>query len=137
MLLIKKCIFFFIFFRSKKRLEIMFTNVLDRNETFFGHKIFSLSKTPKSNFFKGVSPCFWSKNVIFFFIFFPRNKTTKLIMFNNVLDRKQTFYGHKQFNLWESQKSHFSKGVNPCFWSKTLIFFFLFFRQNKTRNNVQ
>ena len=32
-------------------------------------------------------------------------------MFNNVLDRKETFFGHKNVNLSKSQKSHFSKGV--------------------------
>ena len=45
------------------------------------------------------------------------------IMFNNVLDRKETFFNHKKFNLSKSQKSHFSKGVNPCFWSKNVFFF--------------
>ena len=44
-------------------------------------------------------------------------------MFNNVLDRKETFFGHKKFSLSKSQKSHFSKGVNPCFWSKNVVFF--------------
>ena len=37
------------------------------------------------------------------------------IMFNNVIDGKETFFGHKKFSLSESHKSHFSKGVNPCF----------------------
>ena len=58
-------------FFFKLRLEIMFNNVLDRKETFFGHKNFTLSKSQKSHFFKGVNPCFWSKTVIFFFICFP------------------------------------------------------------------
>ena len=46
-------------------------------------------------------------------------------MFNNVLERKETFFGHKKSNLSKSQKSHFSKGVNPCFWSKNGFFFSL------------
>ena len=33
------------------------------------------------------------------------------IMFNNFLDRKETFFGPKNVNLSKSQKSHFSKGV--------------------------
>ena len=83
-------------------------------------------------------------------------------MFNNILDTKQTFLGHKkinisksqnrifpngltyafgnkQLNISKSQKSHFSKGVNPWFWSKNAPFFLSVFGQNKTRktfNNV-
>ena len=38
MLLVKKCIFFLELFSIKIRLEIMFNNVLERKETFFGHK---------------------------------------------------------------------------------------------------
>ena len=66
----KNCNFFLYLFSFKVRLEIMFNNVLDRKETFFGNKKFSLSKTHKSHFFKGVNPFFWLKNVIFSFIYF-------------------------------------------------------------------
>ena len=55
------------------------------------------------------------------------------IMFKNVLDRKETFFDHNKFSLLKSQKFHFSKGVNPCFWSKNV---FVVFCQNMTRNNV-
>ena len=113
----------------------MFNNVLDRKETFFGHKNFTLTKSQKSHFSKGVNPCFWSKNVVFFLELFSV-KIRLEIMFNNVLERKETFFGHKKSNLSKSQKSHFSKGVNPCFWSKNVIFSLFVFRQNKTRNNV-
>ena len=75
------------------------------------------------------------KKCIFPFFVFGQNKITK-IMFKNVLDREKTFYGHKNFNLSKSQKTHFSKGVNPCSWSKNVIFSLFVFRQNKTRNNV-
>ena len=44
-------------------------------------------------------------------------------MFNYVIDKKETFLGHKKFNLSKSQKSHFSEGVNPCFWSKYVFVF--------------
>ena len=57
-------------------------------------------------------------------------------MFNNVLDRKETFFGHKKFNLLKSQKFNFSKGINPCFWAKNVIFLKFVFGQNKTGNNV-
>ena len=58
-------------------------------------------------------------------------------MFNNVLDRKEPFFGHKKCSLSKTQKSHFFKGVNPCFWSENVIFSLFVFRRNKTRNNVQ
>ena len=135
MLLVKNCNCFLYLFSLKIRLEIMFNNVLDRKETFFGHKKFSLSKSQKSHFSKGVNPCFWSKNVVFFLELFSV-KIRLEIMFNNVLERKETFFGHKKCNLSKSQKTHFSKGVNPCFWSKNVIFSLFVFRQNKTRNNV-
>ena len=38
MLLVKKCTFFSICFRLTIRLEIMLNNVLNIEETFFGHK---------------------------------------------------------------------------------------------------
>ena len=100
----------------------MLNNVLERKETFFGHKKFNLLKSQKSHFSNGVNPCFWSKNAVFFLELFSV-KITLEIMFNNVLERKETFLGHKKFSLSKSQKSHFSKGVNPCFWSKNEVFF--------------
>ena len=124
MLLVKKCNFFLYLFSLKVSLEIMFNNVLDRKETFFGHKNFNLSKSQKSHFSKGVNPCFWSKNVnsSFWFSLKIRLET----MFNNVLDREETFFGHKNFSLSKSQKSHFSKGVIAWFWPKNVLFLFLF-----------
>ena len=44
-------------------------------------------------------------------------------MFNYVIDGKETFFGHKKFNLSKSQKSHFSKGVNA--FGQKMYFFFL------------
>ena len=117
--------FFLFLFSVKIRLQIMFKNVLDRKETFFGHKNCNLSKSQKSIFCKGVNPRLQSKNVFFLFLFSVKIRLQ--IMFKNVLDRKETFLGHKNFNLLKSQQSHFSKGVNPCFWSKNVIFFFICF----------
>ena len=97
MILVKKCGFFLELFSVKVRLEIMFNNVLERKETFFGHKKFNLLKSQKSHFSKGVNPRFWSKNVFSLELFSV--KITLEIMFNNVLERKETFFGHKKCNL--------------------------------------
>ena len=34
------------------------------------------------------------------------------IRFNNIMNRKETFFDYKNKNFSTSQKSHFSKGVN-------------------------
>ena len=44
--------------------------------------------------------------------------------------KKNLFWLWKQ-SFSKSQKWHFSKGVNPCFWSKNSISFFIFFGQKK------
>ena len=57
-------------------------------------------------------------------------------MFNNVLDRKETFFGHKNFSLPRTQNRIFSKGLTHAS-GKKLIFFLFVCPQSKTRNNVQ
>ena len=48
-------------------------------------------------------------------------------MFNNVLDRKETFFARKKFNISKSQKYRISKRVNQFFWSEMYnIFPYLF-----------
>ena len=100
----------------------MLNSVRDRKENFFGPKKCNLLKSQKSYFPKGVNPCFQSKNVVFFLELFSV-KIRLEIMFNNVPERKETFLGHKKSSLSKPQKSHFSKGVNPCFQSKNEVFF--------------
>ena len=57
-------------------------------------------------------------------------------MFNNILDRKETFFGNKNFIPLKSHKSHFSKGLTHGL-AKTSFFVSLFVvGQNKARNNV-
>ena len=55
---------------------------------------------------------------------------------NNVLDTKQSFFGHKQFNISKSQKLHIPKGLTHAFGEKMPFFYLLFFGQNKTRKKV-
>ena len=104
----------------------MVNNLPDRKETFFGHEKFKLSKSQKSHFCKGVNPPFWSKNALFFINLFSVNVRLE-IKFNNVVDRKENFFRHKKFSLSKSQKFHFSKGVNPWFWSKNALFLLICF----------
>ena len=67
MLLTKKCQLFSLFTIDKKRLEIMLGDFAGKKETFSHFKQQSFLKSKKSDFFKGVNPCFWAKNANFFF----------------------------------------------------------------------
>ena len=91
----------------------MFNNVIDGKETFFGKKT-SIFQSPKNRIFpKGLTHAFHQR--MYFFLYYFLVKIRPEVMFNNVIDGKETFFGHKKFNLFKSQKSDFSKGVNPCF----------------------
>ena len=44
-------------------------------------------------------------------------------MLKQFADEKETFLGYKKQNFQKSKNSHFSKGVNPSFWSEKCQFF--------------
>ena len=46
----------------------------------------------------------------------------KEIVFYNILERKNAFSGYKKKKFKKSKIWHFSKGVNPWFWSKNAHF---------------
>ena len=124
MLLVKKFNFFLYSFSVKIRLEIRFNNVLGRKKTILAMKNSIFQSPKKLRFSKGVTHAFGQK----FFSLVRFSVKIKLeMMFNNVLYRNETSFGHTKFNLLKSQKLHFSKGVNPCFWS----FFFLYCFRSK------
>ena len=85
-------------------------------------------KFQKSYFFEGVNPCFWLNQFFLFLLV----KIRLQIRFNNFLDRKEEFIFVSKQNFPKSQKSHFSKGVNPCLWGKIQLFSLFVFGQNKT-----
>ena len=75
MLLAKKSLFFLELFSVKIRLEIMFNNVLERKETFFGQKK-SIFFSPKNQIFpKGLTHAFGQKMSFFSSVVFGQNKT--------------------------------------------------------------
>ena len=68
----------------------MFNNVLKRKETFFGHKK-SIFLSPKTCIFpKGLTHAFGQK--MYFFLELFSVKIRLEIMFNYVIDGKETFF---------------------------------------------
>ena len=54
----------------------------------------------------------------------------------DVLEPKNAFLGYKNIKFKNSKNWHFSKGVNPCFWSKNGHFSNFFFLANIGQENV-
>ena len=57
-------------------------------------------------------------------------------VFYDILERKNTFLGYKNKKFKKSKNWHFSKGVNPWFWSKNGHFSKYFFLGNIGQENV-
>ena len=71
-----------------------------------------------------------------FFLYLFFDKTRLEIRFNNVLDRKETFFDYKN-KIFEIPKSRiFPKGLTHAFGQKMPIFSLFGFDQNKTTNKV-
>ena len=68
-------------------------------------------------------------------IFFLRNKGQKSI-FYDILEQRNAFLGYKNNKLKKSKNWHFSKGVDPWFWSKNDHFFNFVFLGNIGQANV-
>ena len=115
-----------------------------KREAFFDEK-----KAQKSHFPKRVNPCFWSKKYQFFLYLISVKTRLVVVLLNDFLEKKETFLSTRKNNFSKSRnnafrlcrgkktflalkniiffkvkKIRFSKGVNPCFWSKNAIFFF-------------
>ena len=65
----------------------------------------------------------------FFQLFFLGNIGQENILYD-ILERKNAFLGYKNKKFKKSKNWHFSKGVNPWFWSKNGHFPNLFFLGN-------
>ena len=116
------CIFFFL---GNIGQENMFYDILERKNAFLGNKNNKLNKSKNWHFSKGVNPWFCSK-IGHFSIFFFLGNIGQENVFYDILERKNTFLGNKNNMFKKSKNWHFSKGVNPWFWSA--IFPILFFR---------
>ena len=77
-----------------------------------------MKKSKNWHFSEGVNPWFWSKNGHFSNFVFSGN-IWQANVFYHILERKDAFLGYKNKKLQKLKNCHFSKGLHPCFWSKT------------------
>ena len=70
------------------------------------------------------------------FLYLDLVKIRLEIRFNNVLDRKQTFFDDKDKNFKSHKNRIFPKGLIHAFGQKMQNFSLFRFSQNKTRNKV-
>ena len=71
----------------------------------------------------------------FFQLFFLGNIGQENV-FYDILERKNAFLGFKNKKFKKPENRHFSKGVNPWFWSKNGHFFNFFLLGNIGQENV-
>ena len=70
-----------------------------------------------------------------FFLYLVLVKTRLEIRYNNVLDRKETFFEYKNKIFHSPKNGIFPKGLTHAFGQKSIFLSFVF-TQNKTRNRV-
>ena len=80
-------------FSVKIRLEKMFSNVLDRNKPFLAIKILVFQRPQNRIFSNGLTHALRQNCNFFLYLFSVKIRLE--IMFNNVLDRKETFLAIK------------------------------------------
>ena len=86
-------------------------------------------------FFQTDSPMVLVQKWPFFSFFVLRNKSQDNV-FQDILERKNAFLGQKNRKFEKSKNWHFSKGVNPCLWSKNGHFSNFFFLGNIDQENA-
>ena len=115
--------------------ENVFYNILERKNAFLGYENKKFKMSKNWHFPKGVNPWFWSKNGNFSKFFFLGNIGLENV-FYEILERINAFLGYKNKKFKKSKYWHFSKGLNPWFWSKNGHFFNLFLLGNIGQENV-
>ena len=126
---------FLIFFLGNTGQEKFFYNILEEKNAFLEYKNKKIKKSKKWQFSKGVNPWFWSKNGHFSHLYFLGN-TGQENVFYDILEWKNNFLGYKNKKFKNSTNWHFSKGVNPWFWSKNGHFSNFYFLGNTGQENV-
>ena len=94
-----------------------------------------LSKNRKIDIFLKGLPMVLVQKWPFFQLLFLGNIDPENV-FYDILERKNAFLGYKNKKFKESKNWHYSKGVNPWFWSKNGHFSNSFFLGNMEQENV-
>ena len=106
-----------------------------KKNAFIGYKNKKFKKSKNWHFSKGVNPWLWSKNGHFRTIFSKGNIGQKN-EFYHIPERKNAFLGYKDKKFKKSKNWHFSKGVNPWYWTKNGHFSNFFSLGNKGQEKV-
>ena len=105
-----------------------FTILQNEKMPFYAIKTTSLKSRKIDIFPKGLPHYFGQKMAIFPTFFLGNIGQEKV--FYNIQERKNAFLGYKNKTFKKSKNWHFSKRVNPGFWSKKWHYSaFFFFRQ--------
>ena len=105
----------------------VFYGILHRKNALLAYKNKKFKKSKNWHFPKGVNPWFWSKNGRFSNFYFLGNIGQENV-FYEILKRKNALLGYKNKKFKQSKNWHFSKVVNPWFWSKNGPFSNFFFQ---------
>ena len=123
------------FFLGNIGQENVLYDILERKNAFLSYKNNKLKKSKNWHFSKGVNPWFWSKNGHFSNFHFLGNIGQENV-FYDILEGKNAFLSYKNKEFKKSKNWHFSKGVNPWFWSKNGHFSNFFFLCNIGQENI-
>ena len=135
MVLVQKWPFFQLFFLGNISQENVFYDILERKNAFLGYKTKMFKKSKNWHFSKGVSPWFWCKIGDYSIFIFSGNLAQENV-FYDILKGKNAFLGYKDNKFKKSKNWHFSKGVNPWFWSKNGLNSNFLFLANIGQENV-
>ena len=113
------------FFSGNIGQETVFYNILEQKNSILGYKNKRPTQSKNCHFSKGVNSRFWSKNSYFCKFFFLGNIRQENV-FYVILERKTPFSAIIKRSSTSWKNWHFSKRVNPWFWSKNGHFFQLF-----------
>ena len=106
-----------------------------KKDLFLDYKKRKLKESKNWHLSKGVRPWFWIKNIYFSKLFFFGNIGKENVV-NDILEQQKAFAGYRNKKFKKSKNWHFSKRVNPWFWSKNGHFSNFFFLGNIGQENV-
>ena len=125
--MVQKWPFFQLFFLFNISQENVFYDILERKNAFLGQKTTTSNSRRNDFFLKGLTHCFGPKLAVFPTSFL--GNISKENVFYDILEQKNIILGYKKKRFKKSKNWHFSKQINPWFWSKNDHFSTFFFRQ--------